>query len=257
MKNNKENKKNCAEVEKSETDKKYADFISTVSHELRTPLTSIMGFADTLLTSGDKLSQAQQKKFLQIIKDQSKRLISMVENLLAVSKIQSSDEKFVFKSVNANDSISKITQLVKIQFKNRNIVMDLKQNLPEILIDTDKFQQIILNLIENAVKYSPENADIIIKTDYDDENVQISVIDNGIGIKDEDKTKIFEKFTRLDTPLTRKAEGSGLGLYIVKNLVEKMDAKINVENNNPTGSKFILTFKQAQYQTQSEKKLRG
>ena len=238
-------------------EKQYADFISTVSHELRTPLTSIMGFADTLLTSNEMLSEEQKKKFLLIIKEQSKRLISMVENLLVVSKLQNSEEKLVYKSVGLNELIKKILPVLKIQFSSHNFITDLKQNLPEILVDTDKFQQIILNLLENAVKYSPENTEITIKTDYNDKEVFIKICDEGIGISDENKSKIFEKFARLDTPLTRKTQGSGLGLYIVKELTEKMDGKISVSDNHPKGSCFTLTFKHAVYQSQSEKKLRG
>ena len=238
-------------------EKQYTDFISTVSHELRTPLTSIMGFADTLLTSGNMLSDEQKEKFLLIIKEQSKRLINMVENLLAVSKLQSSKENLVFKSVCVNDLIKKILPMAKIQFQSNDFVLDLKQNLPEILADTDKFQQILLNLIENAVKYSPDSKTITIKTDYNDREVFVKVIDEGIGISDENKTKIFEKFSRLDTPLTRKTQGSGLGLYIVKKITENMDGKILVTDNKPKGSCFTLIFNQAQYQSQSEKKLRG
>ncbi len=238
-------------------EKRYSEFISTVSHELRTPLTSIMGFADTLLTSGDKLSEEQKKKFLQIIKDQSKRLISMVENLLIVSKIQNSDEELVYKSVCVNSLITKILPMIKIQFTTHNFISDLNKDLPKILVDTDKFEQIMLNLLENAVKYSPENTDITVKTYYDEKNVYIEVVDLGIGIEEKNKKKIFEKFTRLDTPLTRKTQGSGLGLYIVKNSVEKMDGKIEIKDNKPKGSRFIMSFKQAQYQSQSEKKLRG
>lgn len=238
-------------------EKRYADFISTVSHELRTPLTSIMGFADTLLTSSDMLSDEQKKKFLLIIKEQSKRLISMVENLLVASKIQYSDEKLVYKAVCVNELLIKIVQLMKIQFPNHNLVLDLKKDLPNILIDVDKFQQIIINLVENAAKYSPEKTDITIKTDCNDEDVFVKIIDMGIGISDENKLKIFEKFSRLDTPLTRKTQGSGLGLYIVKKSIEKMEAEIEVLDNKPKGSCFVLTFKQARYQSQSEKKLRG
>ena len=238
-------------------EKKYSEFISTVSHELRTPLTSIMGFADTLLTSGDKLSEEQKKKFLSIIKDQSKRLIVMVENMLVVSKLQSKNEKLVYKLVCANDLITKILNLVKIQFQSHKFILNMNENLPEILIDTDKFQQVLLNLIENAIKYSPENTNITIKTEYDDKNVIIKIIDEGIGISDENKEKIFQKFTRLDTPLTRKTQGSGLGLYIVKKTIEKMNGEIIVSDNKPKGSCFTLKFKQAQYQSQSEKKMRG
>ena len=238
-------------------EKRYADFISTVSHELRTPLTSIMGFADTLLTSSEQLSKEQQKKFLQIIKDQSKRLINMVENLLVVSKLQNSNEKLVFKSINPNDLIIKIIQLVKIQFSSHNFITVLTSNIPEILVDTDKFQQIILNLLENAVKYSDEGSNITIKTCFDEKNVYIKIMDEGIGISDENKHRIFDKFTRLDTPLTRKTQGSGLGLYIVKQIVENMDGKVSITDNQPKGSCFTLEFNQSQFQSQTEKKLRG
>ena len=104
-------------------EKKYSEFISTVSHELRTPLTSIMGFADTLLASGDKLSEEKKKRFLTTIKEQSKRLITMVENLLVVSKLQNSDEKLVYKSVCVNDLITKILNLIKIQFQNHIFIL--------------------------------------------------------------------------------------------------------------------------------------
>lgn len=242
--------------EEKNIEQTYADFISTVSHELRTPLTSIMGFADTLLTSSDKLSEEQKKKFLQIIKEQSKRLISMVENLLVVSKIQNSNEKLVYKNVNVNTLISQILQLMKLQFSNHNFITDLKSNLPEILIDVDKFQQILINLLENAVKYSDENTNITIKTNFDSKNVYISVIDEGIGISDENMSKIFEKFVRLDTPLTRKTQGSGLGLYIVKETVNKMDGEIQVSKNKEKGSCFTISFKQSQFQSQCERKLK-
>ena len=244
-------------MDEENIEKKYTEFISTVSHELRTPLTSIMGFADTLLNSDDKLSDEQKKKFLLIIKEQSKRLINMVESLLVVSKLQTQNEKLVYKSIYVNDLILKILNLVKMQFQNHNFILQLAQNLPEVLIDTDKFQQILLNLLENAVKYSPENTDITIKTEYDDKNVYIKILDEGIGITDENKSKIFEKFARLDTPLTRKTQGSGLGLYIVKQTVENMDGEISVSDNKPKGSCFTLKFKQSQIQSQSEKKLRG
>lgn len=244
-------------MKKENIDKKYEEFLSTVSHELRTPLTSIMGFADTLLTSGERLSEEQKKKFLQIIKEQSKRLINMVENLLIVSKIQNSDEKLIYKSVNINLVIKKLLSVIKIQFKTHNFVLSLNENLPEVLIDTDKFQQIFINLVENAVKYSSENTKIVIKTNFDEKKVFVSVCDEGIGVADNNKTKIFDKFTRLDTPLTRKTQGSGLGLYIVKKLVEKMDGEIKINDNVPKGSCFVITFNQAQYQSQCEKKLRG
>lgn len=222
-------------TENSESDNlktAQAEFISTVSHELRTPLTSIRGFAETLLTSYDFLSDEQKKRFLQIIKEQSNRLIKLTENLLSVSKMQGNFEKLVMKSVNVTENIENCIRIIRQQ-SNKNIIETLfEKNLPEILVDTDKFQQIILNLLENAVKYSDPNSVIKVKTKSCNDFVTIEVTDKGIKIEDKDKEKIFEKFTRLSTVLTQKTEGSGLGLYITKALVERMNGRISVESND-------------------------
>lgn len=224
----------------------HLDFISTVSHELRTPLTSIRGFADTLLSSYDRLTPEQRNKFLLIIKEQSNRLINLVENLLTVSKMQSDKELFIYKMVDIIPFVDFAVQIVKNQYKTHNYIFNYEKNLPKILIDTDKFQQIMINLIDNASKYSEENTTVTIsiKQNFKDNTVKISVKDEGIGIKKNDIDKIFNKFSRVDSPLTRKIQGNGLGLYITKTLVEKMNGTIEVESSS-SGSEFIVTFKEA------------
>ena len=215
-----------------ENNQSQRDFISTVSHELRTPLTSIRGFAQTMLSSWDLLDDESKKQFLKIIEEQSNRLIKLVENILAVSKSQSV-ENYVFKNIDTNSAIKAVLPVVQQQYSTKKIITDFNKNLPEILIDKDKFQQIIMNLVENACKYSHENTEIIIKTDFAPDNmVSVKVIDEGEEIKEEDKEKIFEKFSRLDNPLTRSVQGSGLGLYITKTLVETMNGKISAESKN-------------------------
>ena len=212
-------------------DQAHLDFISTVSHELRTPLTSIRGFADTLLGSFEKLSPEQRVKFLTIIKDQSNRLINLVENLLMVSKLQSEKEVLVYKSVNAFPFIDSAIQIVKSQYKTHKFLTEYEKNVPNVLVDTDKFQQVIINLLDNAAKYSEDasTVKVSVKQSRECNYVKVSVIDQGIGIDRQDFAKIFDKFSRIDSPLTRKIQGSGLGLYITKNLVEKMNGKLSVE----------------------------
>ena len=208
------------------------DFISTVSHELRTPLTSIRGFAQTMLSSWDLLDDDSKKQFLKIIEEQSNRLIKLVENVLAVSKVQS-PENYVFKKVEANSAILSILPIINQQYPSKKIITDFNKKLPEILIDRDKFQQIIVNLVENACKYSDKNSDVVIKTDFSDKNfISIKVINSGMEIKDEDKERIFQKFSRIDNPLTREVQGSGLGLFITKSLVEFMNGSISVQSSN-------------------------
>jgi signal transduction histidine kinase len=206
----------------------YEDFISTVSHELRTPLTSIRGFSQTMLTSWEKLDDDSKKRFLNIIIEQSNRLIGLVENMLSVTKLQ--DTNIILKKFSIKPIIEMICTIVKAQHPDKSFKIEI--NAPEILADKDKFQQIMTNLIENAGKYGDENSTIVINAVLNNDFVLIKVINSGIEISEDDYEKIFTKFSRIDNPLTRKVQGSGLGLYITKNLVEKMGGTISVKSQN-------------------------
>lgn len=210
----------------------YEDFISTVSHELRTPLTSIRGFSQTMLSSWDKLDDESKKKFLQIIVEQSNRLINLVENMLSVTKLQGAKENLIYKEVKIKPVVETVVTVVKNQYRDKNFEIKIDENIPPILVDRDKFQQIMTNLIENASKYGDSGSNVIISANSDFDSVLIKVINSGIPILEEDYEKIFTKFSRIDNPLTRKVQGSGLGLYITKNLVEKMGGKISVQSGN-------------------------
>lgn len=213
-------------------DKDYEDFISTVSHELRTPLTSIRGFSQTMLASWDKLDDENKKKFLNIIVEQSNRLINLVENMLSVTKLQNSKENLIYKEIQIKPIIEMISSIVKNQYKDKKINIEIPNTTPAILADKDKFQQIMTNLIENAAKYGDDNTTITVKANIYKDMVSIKVTNQGIEIPKEDYEKIFTKFSRIDNPLTRKVQGSGLGLYITKNLVEKMQGQISVQSKN-------------------------
>lgn len=221
----------------------YEDFISTVSHELRTPLTSIRGFSQTMLASWDKLDDESKKKFIKIIEEQSNRLIHLVENMLSVTKLQNSN-KIVYNEMNIKMPVEQIISVVKSQYPNQKFEFNYENHLPNIFVDRDKFQQIMTNLIENSAKYSSGDNVTRIDTSVLDNSVRIRISNVGIGIEASDYDKIFTKFSRIDNPLTRKVQGSGLGLYITKSLVEKMDGKITVESNpkNDGSNLAIITF---------------
>lgn len=235
----------------------YEDFISTVSHELRTPLTSIRGFSQTMLSSWDKLDDDNKKKFLKIIEEQSNRLIKLVENMLSVTKLQSVNENFIYKETDIKPVINTVVSIVKNQYKDKSFEIDIDSHTPTILVDRDRFQQIMTNLIENAAKYSDDNSTIFIKSGYCNncEFVSIKVSDTGIGIAKEDYEKIFTKFSRIDNPLTRKVQGSGLGLYITKNLTEKMGGKISVESSD-NKTTFEVLFPVCNLEVQARSKCR-
>lgn len=228
----------------NDIEQNYEDFISTVSHELRTPLTSIRGFSQTMLSSWDKLDDDSKKKFIKIIEEQSNRLIHLVENMLSVTKLKSNNNHFVFNEVAIKTPIKQVISIVKTQYPTHKFELNCRENIPNIFVDRDKFQQIMTNLIENSAKYSPENSTTYISASTKNNNVTITVSNIGIGIEEKDYDKIFTKFARIDNPLTRKVQGSGLGLYITKNLVEKMEGKISVSSKplNDSSNLSKITF---------------
>ncbi len=226
-------------------EQKYEDFISTVSHELRTPLTSIRGFSQTMLSSWDKLDDESKKHFLKIIEEQSNRLINLVENMLSVTRIKSANQKFVKQEINIKSPIEQVISLVKSQYPKQEFDFNYRNDLPAIFVDKDSFQQIMTNLIENSAKYSYGEYKTVIKTGIMNNNVYIKITNIGLKIDENDYEQIFTKFARIDNPLTRRVQGSGLGLYITKNLVEKMGGCISVEStpkiDNPELSEITFT----------------
>ena len=226
----------------SENDEQsYEDFISTVSHELRTPLTSIRGFSQTMLSSWDKLDDASKKKFIKIIEEQSQRLIHLVENMLAVTKLQQKNT-IVFNETDVKPILEQVVSILKNQYSAQKFIINCPDNIPKIFVDKDRFVQIMTNLIENSAKYSSVDNTSKIDVIYDNDVVVIKVSNIGLHIDPKDYSKIFTKFARIDNPLTRKVQGSGLGLYITKNLVEKMSGSIDVESKPIDENNSQITF---------------
>ncbi len=238
-------------------EQKYKDFLSTVSHELRTPLTSIRGFADTILMSYNQLSDEQKIKFIQIIKEQSNRLIELVENILAVSKIDDAgNEKYVMKEVSPLTVLKSAISLLKSKYPKYNFKTEDKASGYMIYADENKLLQVFINVLENACKYSPENYEIDITLKTSDNKYVITVRDYGIGIDENDFENIFNKFSRVDNPLTRKTEGSGIGLYITKSIVGKMNGEIYPVKVDK-GACFEIKFDFYDIQKHSQNKIQG
>ena len=216
------------------------EFISTVSHEMRTPLTSIRGFSQTLLSSWDRIDDENKKKFIKIIEEQSNRLINLVENILSVSKANSGN--IVMKKVFINASIKAIIPMFQEKYKKHKIIFTPQKDLPPARLDDDKLQQIMTNVIDNGGKYSEDGTTLTISTEVKEDQVIIKVTDQGVGIKEEDRDKLFKKFSRIENHLTSKTQGNGLGLYITKQLVESMNGKISFESEENKGTTFIIEF---------------
>ena len=206
------------------------EFISTLSHEIRTPLTSIKGFCQTMLSSWDLIDDNKKKEFLEIILGQSKRLINLVENVLSVAKLDSDNHNLILSKVDINKVILNCISLLKIANPNFNFEYSVK-NEQYSLCDNEKIQQILLNILDNAIKYSCSSNKIEIKLNNDTDFNIISIKNFGNYIDVQMREKIFEKFYRIDSYKTTTTQGSGLGLYIAKILVEKMQGKIEVQSS--------------------------
>ncbi len=231
-------------------DRAQSEFISTVSHELRTPITSIKGFASTLLHPKQKLDEEKQKKYITIIKDQAERLSRLVEDLLAVSRLESKKLQLTIHPVKIKPIVEDIVVIIQSKYNySHKITVSQQEQVPDVWVDSDRLEQILTNLIDNAVKYSPgtDKVDIRIKqVQQEPDNktmVAVEITDYGIGIDKENLRKIFTKFSRLDNHLTRKTEGTGLGLYISHSLAKLLggDLKVNSGNGQTTFTLYLST----------------
>lgn len=220
-------------------DRAQSEFVSTVSHELRTPITSIKGFASTLLSSKQKLDEDKRQKYITIIKDQAERLSRLVEDLLAVSRLESRKLQLTIHPVKIKPIVDDIVVIIQSKYNfSHKITVSLQEQVPDTWVDSDRLEQILTNLVDNAVKYSPnsDKVDIRIKqVQYGEEPkpmVAVEVTDYGIGIEKDNIRKIFTKFSRLDNHLTRKTEGTGLGLYISHSLARLLGGDLTVMSGN-------------------------
>ena len=215
-------------------------FVSIASHELRTPLTSIVGYAD-LIIHRDPPDDIR-KQWLKRILDNGQRLTAMINDLLNVTRIQSGKLNIKLKAVNLSDIVSEILAMMGGGTDNHEFVADVSPSLPAMLIDRDKFGQVLGNLLSNAIKYSPNGGKITIGARYDDLNHRavISVSDEGIGISPEDQSSLFTTFHRIQRKETMGIRGSGLGLYIAKEWTEAMGGEIWLQSELNKGSTFFV-----------------
>lgn len=215
-----------------------SQFVANVSHELKTPLTSIKGFTETLKYVED---EETRKKFLDIIEKEADRLGRLINDILILSKIESdiSGEEDEFLP---NKVVDNVINMVKVLADNKNITIELDERNNDLLFgDKDRFLQLVLNIVENSIKYSNEGSKVKISSFTNGDNYNLIVEDNGIGIPKEDIPRILERFYRVDK--ARKSGGTGLGLAIVKHIVKTFNGNIKVESVLGVGSKFIIQIK--------------
>ena len=216
-------------------------FISVASHELRTPLTSIVGYSDLLLRRDP--SDMTRKRWIKHIFDNGQRVNTIVDDLLNVSRIRSGKISFKIEKVKLYDILEETLSFIRESTTNHEFVVDIEADLPEVLVDRDKFSQVIGNILSNAVKYSPNGGRITLSAHNHQERHQVvvNVTDEGIGIGPMDKDFLFTTFHRIQRPETQGIRGSGLGLYIAKEWTEAMGGKIWLESELNKGSSFFVS----------------
>jgi len=228
---------NASNKKLMQMDSYKSNLIDTVSHEFRTPLTSIKGYASSLLRHGNQIDENARKKSLKIIKAQAERLSRMVEDLLVIPDIESSTLRMNLKEVNIKDTIeTSISYTSKTDTSVFNA--EIPDIIPSVYSDEDRLIQIMVNLLENALKYSKEDTPVSIKAFLDDDFVTIKVHNEAEIIEEKKLNELFEKFTRVESNLTRTTRGTGLGLFIVKGLVENMGGNISLSSKDG----FEVTF---------------
>jgi two-component system phosphate regulon sensor histidine kinase PhoR len=226
------------------------DFVANVSHELRTPLTSIKGYVEALLDEA-KDDPSASTKFLEIILKQSDRLNLIIEDLLELSKIESGRVSLKEEPLDLRSVVDRTLSMIKpiADKKRHQLVTAIDPSLPSVAGDEDRLVQVLTNLFDNAIKYTPAGGAITISVkpapsvgnaEQSGGAIELSVADTGIGIPEEDRPRVFERFYRVDKARSREMGGTGLGLAIVKHIVEGHRGQVWVEANYPQGSRFVV-----------------
>ncbi|GAA0727216.1 PAS domain-containing sensor histidine kinase [Clostridium malenominatum] len=230
---------------KIEEDRIKTEFLSNISHEIKTPINviySAVQLEDIYIEKGDIESI---KKYNKHIKQNCMRLMRLTNNIIDITKVDAGDFKPTFACYNIVEIVEKVTESANPYAQNKNISLTFDTEVEEVYVNCDKdmMERIILNLLSNSIKYSKKDGNILVNVYCDGENfVNISVKDDGLGILKGKEEEVFQSFSKLDKSLTRKCEGTGIGLYLVKSFVELQNGKISMITNEGEGTEVIATF---------------
>jgi signal transduction histidine kinase len=221
--------------------KMKSDFVSTVTHELKSPLTSIRQLAEMLQT-GRVPSEERRRKYYDILLEQSERLCLLTENVLNFARMEEGKQEFEFVESDVGMLLNKIVPPIRHRLGHEEFEIELQtdNSLPPVLLDSEAIAQAVTNLIDNAVKYSGNSKTVLVKTFRENGHLVIAVQDFGVGIKREELDRVFDRFYRGGDALTRTVRGSGLGLTLVKQIVEAHRGTVTVESDPGSGSTFSI-----------------
>ncbi len=221
------------------------DFVANVSHELRTPVAVIKGYAETLISDGQKMDHEKAAHFSKIIYNHAERLTSLISDLLTLSQLESGKLGLNMQPTTILGALNRACSLLERKARDKEISLhkEIVEETPQVLADLGRLEQVFINLLDNAIKYTPLNGDIVVSAEDLGTMVRIDVTDTGIGIPAKDLSRIFERFYRVDAARSREMGGTGLGLSIVKHIVQAHGGVISVESEQGKGSTFSFTLR--------------
>ncbi len=216
------------------------EFVADVSHELKTPITSIMGYSDTLLEG--EYDEDTRVKFLSVISSEARRMARLVTDLLTLSRYDNKKASKEMTSFDLGELVKKCIEKLKfeIEKKGHNVECFVTASVPPVLADKDGIERVVLNILSNAIKYTPDNGMIKVYVGFVYNDAYIKVIDNGIGIPEEDLDRIFERFYRVDKARSRELGGTGLGLSIAKEILDKNKGSIDIKSKIRKGTEVVI-----------------
>jgi signal transduction histidine kinase len=217
------------------------DFVSTVSHELRTPLAAIYGAAVTLRRDDMPIAPKQRSDLLAVIANEADRLARIVNDILWASRLEANSVPFTIGALDAGEVAARVVQATRLHLPPQvDLELIAPASLSPLAADPDKLSQVLANLLENAVKYSPDGGRVRLLLEQRDGSIRFVVTDEGLGIPAAERERVFEKFYRLDPNLTHGVGGTGLGLYICRELVARMEGRIWVEPPSGRGTTVVV-----------------
>jgi signal transduction histidine kinase len=225
-----------------EAEEAKSTFISVISHELRTPVSLMKGYASTLRREDAEWDRDTVLNGLQVIEEEADKLAKLIDNLLDVTRLQAGTIKMKFSPVQIDRLAERVAERFQTQTELHTIRTSFPADLPPVYADEGRIEQVLANLLSNALKYSPEGGEVVISGEVVKNRLQVSVSDEGIGMSVDQQERVFERFYRVDNALSRETQGAGLGLYIVRSIVEAHGGTIWLESEPGQGTTFTFTL---------------